>query len=178
MSEARPGKRRRRRSVRRWLMRPSVLAAAGGGLLAAVLAGVTMGNAAVEGINPVHYRAPPAPSQKARATVEPSPDMLARRRPSYGELYGWDAGEMARSTMCGEDCGDGSGYSAQVPDFNSRDELAEANRAAQRAIDRAFAEESDAAMNRKDDRRIDPRGIDDKAEPGFIEETIGFGDSD
>lgn len=151
------------------MIRPYVLAGVGGGLLVAVLAGVTMGNAAVEGINPIHYRAPAAPRQKAAAPIAPAPDMLARRALDYGGSYGWEAGDAAQAPACGDDCKNAGSYSASIPYFNSREELAEAERAARRAIDQSFAEETEAALDRKERR---PRWADDQAEIGFVEEVI------
>ncbi len=160
----------RRRSVRRWMMRPSVLAALGGGLLVAVLAGVTIGNATVDGINPVHYRAPPTPRLRPVVSADPSPDMLVRRLPNHGELYGWDAGEMAQASLCGGDCAPDEGvYSAQVPYFGSREELAAAERAAIREIDNAFNKIGDTQPARVE---IDPP----HAIAPSVEDTIAVGD--
>ena len=170
MNGQRRRERGRRRSVRRWMMRPSVLAALGGGLLVAVLAGVTIGNATVEGINPVHYRAAPAPRMRPVASAAPSADGLIRRLPNHGELYVWDAGDMARTGPCDGDCAENEGiYSAQVPYFGSREELAEAERAAMREIDTAFNKTGDAPPVRVE---VDPP----YAIAPAVEETIAVGD--
>jgi hypothetical protein len=160
------------------MMSPYVMTGLGAGLLAAVLAGVTMGNAAVEGINPVHYAPPPTPRQRVVMAIEPSAANLTPRRPTYGELYGWEAGEMARIVACGDACARRDGYSATVPYFNSREELAEAERAARRAIDSAFAAESRAATSRKNRGQGESRMIGEYDEPALIEEVIAIGDSD
>ncbi|MBX3562865.1 MAG: hypothetical protein KF780_13755 [Sphingomonas sp.] len=131
----------------------------------AVLAGVNLGNAAVEGINPAYYATPAAPRPRV-APEAPYPATLARQTPSYGELYGWDAGEMARTVACGEACDEDGGYSAHVPYFGSREELAEAQRAARTAIDDAFAK-ADA-----DARKPAP------AEPLLVEDAVADDDQE
>ena len=182
MSATGRGEHDRRRPVRRWMMRPSVLAGLGGGLLVAVFVGVSLGNAAVEGINPAHYRAPPVPRPRPPVATDPAAGTLARRMPSHGELYGWDASEMARAVTCGAEC-EGEGiYSARVPYFGSREELAEAERAALKAIDDAFAGtgEGPGSGKARETRRpvrieIDPPYA--EAVP-YIEETIAVGDQE
>lgn len=146
----------------------------------AVLAGVTIGNAAVEGISPVHYRAPPAPRPRPVASVQPSADMLDRRLPSHGELYGWDAGEMAQASLCGPDCAQEEGlYSARVPYFGSREELAETERAAMREIDDAFDKIEAAPPGLRERSGTPPVRL--EIEPPYVvapavEDTIAVGD--
>lgn len=168
--------RRGRRPVIAWMTRPYVLAGIGGGLLLAVFAGVSLGNAAVEGINPAYYRTPAAPRPRiAAATSSPT---LTQRMPSYGELYGWEAGEMARNVACGAQCDEEEGYSARVPYFGSREELAEAERRARRAIDDAFAKVDADALGPKDRVAREPVRIEYETEPVFAEETIAVGNQE
>lgn len=179
MSRRRGRERRGKRAVIARMMRPSVLAGLGGGLLLAVLLGVTMGNAAVEGINPMHYR-PPTASPKMVRPVEASYSTLAWRQPGYDQPYDWAEGEQARTAACGVACDGGveSGYSASVPYFGSREEMAEAERVARREIDQSFATETEAAMTRKDRPGDGSRGAHGKAGLGFVEDVIALGDQE
>ncbi len=168
--------RRGRRPVIAWMTRPHVLAGIGGGLLLAVFAGVGLGNAAVEGINPAHYSTPAAPRPRIAAATSSS--NLSQRMPSYSELYGWEAGEMARNVACGAQCDGEEGYSARVPYFGSREELAAAERTARRAIDNAFAKADADALGPKERDRREPVRIEYETEPVFAEETIAVGNQE
>lgn len=135
--------------VSRQLARPYALIALMAGLLVAIMLGINLGNAAVKGINPIHFRPPAEPRQRALVSDEASTAPLSRRLPNYSELYGWEEGQVAHLQDCGDACsGDGT-YSASVPNFGSREELEAAQRRAMRIIDRDFAEETADAMHRE-----------------------------
>lgn len=139
---------RRLRGFVSWIMaNPIALSAAGGGLIAAVLIGINLGNAAVEAIDPAHFRSPEVPRMRAAVyEAAPQPE-LARRVPNYSELYGWDEGAAARMADCGPECGAGT-YRADIPYFGSREELAAARREAQEKIDSDYADEIAQAARR------------------------------
>lgn len=128
---------------------PIALALAGGGVLLAVLIGVNLGNATVEGIDPSYFRAPETPRLRQAVLDEVPAAPLSRRLPSYDELYGWDEGAAALAAECGANCGVSGDYSAAVPYFGSREELAAAHRDALREIDRDYASETAAATRPK-----------------------------
>lgn len=117
-------------------------------LLLAIVAGVNLGNAAIDGINPVHFQPRQEPRQRPIA-IETSPVGLNRRQPTYAELYGWEEGNRALAAQCPGCDGTGGTYSAAIPYFGSREELAAAERRAQRVIDAVYAEEQADAAPRK-----------------------------
>lgn len=135
--------------VSRVMANPIALALAGGGVLLAVLIGVNLGNATVEGIDPSYFRAPETPRLRQVVLDEVPAAPLSRRLPSYHELYGWDEGAAALAADCGANCGVNGDYSAAVPYFGSREELAAAHRDALREIDRDYAREAAAATRPK-----------------------------
>jgi hypothetical protein len=135
--------------VSRQLARPYALIGLAAGLLLAIVLGINLGNATVEGINPIHFQPPAAPRLREPVLDEAPPAPLSRRLPSYSEIYGWEEGQAAYLQDCGAACsGDGS-YSASVPYFGSREELEATQRRAMRIIDRDFAEETADAMRRE-----------------------------
>lgn len=116
-------------------------------LLLAVVVGVNLGNAAIDGINPVHFQPREAPRQRPIA-VETEPVGLSRRLPSYADLYGWEEGNRALAADC-TGCSAGAGtYSASVPYFGSREELEGIRRAELREIDRDYRSEMEAMEHR------------------------------
>jgi len=117
-------------------------------LLLAIIVGVNLGNAAVDGINPIHFQPRQEPRQRAIA-IEAPPIGLSRRQPTYAELYGWEEGNRALAAECPGCDGTGGTYSAAIPYFGSREELAAAERRAQRVIDAVYAEEEADTAPRK-----------------------------
>lgn len=143
-------------------------------LLVAVMAGVSLGNATVSGINPAYFEAPRAPRLRPLVLDEVPATNLARRMPSYGQLYGWEQGQAAMTAACGSACGDAGVYTASVPYFGSREESDAREARRQRDIDSAYAEEvlvstqrAHAASERQDDfeRRPAPERM-----PAIVEE--------
>lgn len=135
--------------VSRQLARPYALIGLTVGLLIAIVLGINLGNATVEGINPIHFQMPAQPRLRPPVLEEAPAAPLSRRLPNYSELYGWEEGQAAYLQECGAGCGGEGTYSASVPYFGSREELEAAQRRAMRVIDRDFAEETAESMNRE-----------------------------
>lgn len=130
------------------MVRAWTLPVLGVALLLAIVVGVNLGNAAIDGINPIHFQPRQEPRQRPIA-VETSPIGLSHRQPTYAELYGWEEGNRALAAECPGCDGRGGTYSAAIPYFGSREELAAAERRAQRVIDAVYAEEEADAAPRK-----------------------------
>jgi hypothetical protein len=114
-----------RRVVFALMTNPFALPILGGSLLAAVAAGIHLGESAVSMIDPVHFRGPAVhPRDRGAALDERA--LLASRAPAP-RLYGWEEGHAARARMAGCDgCavfddGDSGVYSAVVPYFGGDD---------------------------------------------------------
>lgn len=126
----------------------------GAALLLAIIVGINLGNAAVDGINPIHFQPPAEPRQRPIA-IEVPPIGLSRRQPTYAELYGWEEGNRALAGEC-PGCAAGTGtYSASVPYFGSREELEGIRRAELRRIDRDYVGETEALERRARDADAD-----------------------
>lgn len=149
---SRPAERRPRGFVSRSMGNVYALLALAAGLIVAIFAGVNLGNATVEGINPIHLQPRTPPRLRTPVMDEASPAPLARRLPNYSELYGWDEGQAAIAADCGAGCSDDGLYSAEIPYFGSREELQAEEMRARRAIDSAFAEETRDSLVREKER--------------------------
>lgn len=136
-------------------------------LLLAIVVGVNLGNAAIDGINPVHFQPRQEPHQRPIA-IETPPIGLNRRQPTYAELYGWEEGNRALAAECPGCDGTGGTYSAAIPYFGSREELAAAERRAQRVIDAVYAEEQADAGPRKASSRP-PEPVPQASVPPVVE---------
>ncbi|MDQ8758196.1 hypothetical protein RCO27_18365 [Sphingosinicella sp. LHD-64] len=151
----RRAERSRRGFVSRVMVQPYALVGIALGLIVAIVVGINLGNASVKGINPIHFRPVTAFEPRVPVLDEAPPAPLARRLPSYSELYSWEDGRAAIEQECGPPCGGSATYSASVPYFGSREEIEAAQRRAMRVIDRDFAEETADAMNRRVRERIE-----------------------
>ena len=103
---------------------PLALPALGISLLAAVAAGIHLGESAVAAIDPVHFQGPALhPRDRGAALDERA---LLAERPAPPPSYGWEQGHAARAADCGDcDLQERRGaraYSAVVPYFGDTGE--------------------------------------------------------
>jgi hypothetical protein len=109
-----------RRIVMRAMTSPFTLPIMGGSLLAAVIAGVHLGDSAIGHINPIYFQGPAVHPRDRGAAIDER-QLNRPRGPAYADLYGWDEGAAARAVECG-DCvvmrsREAVAYSAVVPYF-------------------------------------------------------------
>lgn len=137
--------RRARDFVVATMLNPFTLPALGGSILAAVVAGIHLGQSSISLINPIYFQGPALHPRERGAAIEER--SLAAQPPADGQLYGWEKGRAARAADC-RDCEalqarDAYAYSAEVPYFGSREELraADAQRPAAQPSHEEFAVE-------------------------------------
>ena len=109
------------------MVNPFTLPILGGSLLAAVAAGIHLGESSIGLIDPIHFQGPAVHPRDRGAAIDES--ARPTRPPSYSELYGWEQGRTARAADCGN-CEAlrardlyARDYSAQVPYFGGPAEV-------------------------------------------------------
>lgn len=111
----------RRSFVVRLMVNPFTLPALGSALIAAVVAGIHLGESSIGLINPIYFQGPAVHPRERGAALDEN--AVRPRQATYAQLYGWEQGQAARA----EDCGDcealaarsayARDYSAEVPYF-------------------------------------------------------------
>ncbi len=133
---------------------PLSLPIVGVAAVVATILGLHLGNSAVAEINPIHFQGP-ALHPRDRGTAIDETELaarLARRPPSYDQLYGWPEAQAAYAVDC-PGCGMRGGtrvYAASVPYFGSAEEIRAEDEAERRASDRRYeARLAEAAAERE-----------------------------
>ena len=102
---------------------PYALPVLGASILAAVAAGIHLGESAVASINPIYFQGPALHPRERGAAIDES--RLALARAEAPPVYGWDQGYAARAADSeGLAARDAHAYSAVVPYFGGGDEPA------------------------------------------------------
>lgn len=126
----RDGERSLRRVVFGTMTSPIGLSILGGSLLAAVAAGIHLGESAVAMINPIYFQGPALHPRDRGAAIDER--TLQGARPAPARPYGWGEGHAARAIAADcDDCDplalrDAQDYSAVVPYFGGDEPPAEA----------------------------------------------------
>jgi len=85
--------------------RPYLLPTLGVALLVGGLVGVQLGESAIAGINPIHFQGEAEPPAGVQVNAAP-----ANAPPTYLDAYGWEEGQSARASDCGDCARPGETY--------------------------------------------------------------------
>ncbi len=135
---------------------PYQISGAAAAIFLAAVIGVHLGNTTVAAINPNFFHGPAVHPRDRGAALDPreiEARRLARMASAYNEYYSFDDGRAALRLACVGNCGSGMyrapNYSAGVPYFGSREEIAAEDALTSRKIDQRYEDRLAAEAERR-----------------------------